>query len=125
MLPGFLEARDRYFPGPTAHSQPPAVARYSVPLATTGEAQIRDPRLIRSRTSSILPAFNTQRYFAVGMYTLPSATSVEPHVCDWVSCIQKHLPVFASRQCSRPATSERYTRPSATDAVESVRSSPW
>ena len=79
---GQLAARDRYFPCPTAQSQPPVVAKHSVPLATTGEAQIRDPRLIRSRTSSLLPAFSAQRYYAVGMYTLPSATKVEPHVCD-------------------------------------------
>jgi hypothetical protein len=66
-VPGCAEARDCYFPWLTAQSQPPAVARYSVPLATTGEAQIRDPRLILSKTSSVLPAFNIQRYFAVGM----------------------------------------------------------
>jgi len=67
MVPGSLKARDRYFAWLTAHSHPPAAAKYSVPLATTGEAQIRDPRLILSRTSSVLPAFNIQRYFAVGM----------------------------------------------------------
>jgi hypothetical protein len=59
LVPGHLETRDRYFPWPTAHSQPPAAARYSVPLAATGEAQILDPRLMRSSTSSVWPAFNT------------------------------------------------------------------
>jgi hypothetical protein len=79
-VPGLPEARDRCLPWPTAHSQPPAVARYSVPLPTPGEAQILDPRLIRSRISSVLPSFNIKRCFPVGMYTLPSATKIEPHV---------------------------------------------
>ena len=79
-VPGFLAARARSFPWLTAHSQPPAVARYSLPSAGTGEAQILDPRSPRCKTSSVLPACDTPSYFPVGIYILPSATSIEPHL---------------------------------------------
>ena len=79
-VPGFLAARARSFPWLTAHSQPPAVARYSLPSASTGEAQILDPRLPRGKTSSVLPTCDTSSYFPVGIYILPSATSIEPHL---------------------------------------------
>lgn len=51
----------------TAHSQPPVVAKYMVPLATIGEALTFAPRLMWLRIFNSLPAFRIHRPLKVGM----------------------------------------------------------
>src|SRR5262249_45638848 len=73
---------------------------YRTPLATTGVEYTGAPRFVSlSSFFSLLASKTARSPSSSPTYTLPSATSVEPHMWAFISCVQYSFPVSASKQC--------------------------